>query len=77
MNRTEQNISNPAWLQLVEKQASTLRFGVVVITVHSGAVVQIERTEKIRVEPQGAGRSAGLPAFETLREQPEKVSRTI
>jgi len=36
-------------------QVSGLRFGVVQLTVHDGQVVQIERTEKIRINPE-AGR---------------------
>jgi len=42
------------WLAVVEKQVSELRFGVVQITVHDARVVQIERTEKIRLAPNSA-----------------------
>ena len=42
------------WLAVVEKQVSELRFGVVQITVHDSRVVQIERTEKIRLAPNSA-----------------------
>lgn len=38
------------WLESVRQQVASLRFGVVQIVVHEGRVVQIERTEKIRVE---------------------------
>jgi len=38
------------WLGIVEKQVESLRFGVVQITVHESRVVQIERTEKVRLE---------------------------
>jgi hypothetical protein len=37
------------WLELVAEQVSNLRFGVVQITVHDARVVQIERTEKLRL----------------------------
>ena len=39
-----------SWLELVRRQVSSLNFGVVQIVVHGSRVVQIERTEKIRLE---------------------------
>ena len=39
------------WLELVAEQVSKLRFGVVQITVHEAKVVQVERTERIRLSP--------------------------
>jgi len=39
------------WMEVVAEQVSNLRFGVVQITVHDARVVQIERTEKIRLTP--------------------------
>ena len=41
---------NPAWLGLVQKQVASLRFGIVQIVVHDSRVVQIERTEKLRID---------------------------
>jgi len=38
-----------AWLSLVRRQVRSLRFGVVQIVVHNAQVVQIERTEKLRL----------------------------
>lgn len=38
------------WIQVVQKQVDGIRFGVVQITIHNGEVVQVERTEKIRIE---------------------------
>ncbi len=38
------------WLPLVQKQVTSLRFGVVQITVHDGRVVQVEITERLRFE---------------------------
>ena len=38
------------WLQLVQRQVGSLRFGVVQIVVHESRVVQIERTEKVRLQ---------------------------
>jgi hypothetical protein len=39
----------PAWIDLVQSQVSSLRFGQVQIVVHDSHVVQIERTEKVRL----------------------------
>jgi hypothetical protein len=46
------------WLSLVENQVSNLNFGSVIITVHDGRMVQVEKTEKVRIEPQLAKRSS-------------------
>jgi len=42
------------WLALVAEQVGRLRFGVVQITVHDSRVVQIERTEKVRLDKPAA-----------------------
>ncbi len=39
-----------SWLEAVRQQVASLSFGVVQIVVHDARVVQIERTEKIRLE---------------------------
>jgi hypothetical protein len=39
-----------SWLSLVARQVHSLRFGVVQIVVHDSHVVQIERTEKVRLD---------------------------
>jgi hypothetical protein len=39
------------WLELVRRQVATLQFGVVQIIVHESKVVQVERTEKVRLTP--------------------------
>lgn len=41
------------WLEVVAEQIGTLRFGVLQIVVHDGRVVQIEKTEKIRLDKPG------------------------
>jgi hypothetical protein len=42
------------WQRLVAEQVESLRFGVVQIVVHDGRVVQIEKTEKVRLDkPEG------------------------
>ena len=38
-----------SWIELVQQQVESLRFGVVQIVVHDSRVVQIERTEKVRL----------------------------
>jgi hypothetical protein len=51
------------WLSVVQQQVDSLAFGVVQIVVHDGRVVQIERTEKVRLhkpEPK-AGSEALQP----------------
>jgi hypothetical protein len=51
-----------SWLPIVRRQVRSLRFGVVQIVVHNGKVVQIERTEKLRLNEAGR-----LAAEDTLR----------
>jgi hypothetical protein len=41
---------SPEWVGIVVKQIESLRFGVVQITVHESRVVQIEKTEKVRLD---------------------------
>ncbi|MFO1475634.1 MAG: YezD family protein [Verrucomicrobiota bacterium] len=45
----------PSWLGLVRRQVESLRFGVVEIVVHDSRVVQIERTERVRLDKLPAG----------------------
>jgi hypothetical protein len=40
----------PSWVRLVQGQVEAIRFGVVQIVVHDSRVVQIERTEKLRLD---------------------------
>lgn len=55
MNASKNNPAQTAdWLPLVRQKVETLRFGVVHLTVHDGRVVQIERTEKIRLDHPAA-----------------------
>jgi hypothetical protein len=51
-----------AWLSIVRRQVRSLRFGVVQIVVHNAQVVQIERTEKLRLNE-----ASRLAAEGTLR----------
>lgn len=45
---------NAAWIEVVRRQVERLRFGVVQIVVHDRRVVQVESTEKIRLDPPPA-----------------------
>jgi hypothetical protein len=38
------------WLDLVQRQVESLRYGLVQIIVHDGHVSQIEKTERFRIE---------------------------
>jgi len=42
-----------AWLSVVEEKVRQLRFGVVQLTIHEGKVVQIDSTERTRLENPG------------------------
>ena len=44
------------WLELVVQQVKSLRYGVVEIVVHDSRVIQIEKTERVRLD-----RSEGRP----------------
>ena len=43
----------PSWLELVQRQVGSLRYGVVQIVVHDSQVTQIEKTERVRLNPAG------------------------
>ena len=47
----------PRWLDVVRNQIASLRFGTLVITVHDGRVVQVEKSEKLRLD-----QTTSLPA---------------
>jgi hypothetical protein len=38
------------WMDVIQEKLGGLRYGQVLLTVHDGRVVQIERTEKTRLE---------------------------
>ncbi|MGV3754955.1 MAG: YezD family protein [Verrucomicrobiota bacterium] len=57
-NRTTQKHAGPVnpeedWLAVVRQRVSALRYGVVQVVVHEGRVVQIECTEKVRLDKPG------------------------
>ena len=45
MNSETQN-----WIEVIKEKLGGLRYGQILLTVHDGRVVQIERTEKTRLE---------------------------
>lgn len=50
--------TSPPWMRFVNEKVRGLQFGSVMITVHDGRVTQIESTEKLRFQPEGAFRSS-------------------
>jgi hypothetical protein len=42
------------WIEVIKEKLGGLQFGQILITVHEGRPVQIERTEKTRLEPSSA-----------------------
>jgi hypothetical protein len=53
-NEQHKEDAQPAWLSLVRQKVESLHFGVVQIVVHDSKVVQIESTEKTRLNaPRG------------------------
>jgi hypothetical protein len=55
MNASNVKELERGWLELVTEQVESLRFGVVQIIVHENRVVQIERTEKVRMDKRDSG----------------------
>ncbi len=56
--QTKSIVSNerPEWLQVVQQQVTSLRFGVVQIVIHDSQVKQIEKTERVRLDkPSNTG----------------------
>jgi hypothetical protein len=42
--------AHKTWVDTVRSQVGSVRFGLVQIVIHNGRVVQIEKTEKIRID---------------------------
>ena len=45
-----EGVPMPEWLKLVDQQVRSLKFGVVQVVVHESKVVQIETTQKVRLD---------------------------
>ncbi len=54
MNQDQQDLAaesgDTKWLELVIQNVKSLRFGVVEIVVHDSRVIQIEKTERVRLD---------------------------
>jgi hypothetical protein len=46
----------PEWLALVWREVESLRYGVVEIVVHDSRVIQIEKTERVRLGKEAENR---------------------
>jgi hypothetical protein len=47
---TSESVGNQHWLEIVRDHVNSLRFGAVEIVVHDSRVVQIEKTERVRLD---------------------------
>jgi hypothetical protein len=58
LDAAREELSGPKWLRVVREHVQSLRFGTVIVTIHEGRVVQVERTEKLRLdhEPSDPGK---------------------
>ena len=52
-NLTATELPRDNWLEIVRQQVESLRFGTVEIVVQDSRVVQIERTERVRLAKAG------------------------
>jgi hypothetical protein len=43
-------VGDAKWLELVVQNVKSLRYGVVEIVVHDSRVIQIEKTERVRLD---------------------------
>ena len=62
MSGTQKITPQPAeddskWLDLVVQRVKSLRYGVVEIIVHDGRVIQIEKTERLRLDKKAGDRA--------------------
>jgi len=48
----------PKWLELVVQQVNSLHYGTVEIIIHDSRVIQIEKTERVRLEKTASPGSA-------------------
>ena len=61
-NRTETKPdASQDWLEIVREHVNSLRFGVVEIVVHESRVVQIEKTERVRLDKKENDARPGRP----------------
>ena len=48
---SQANTAPPPWLEALQAALHGLKFGQVVLTVHQGEVIQVDRTERLRLPP--------------------------
>ena len=54
------------WLELVVQHVKSLRYGVVEIVVHDSRVIQIEKTERVRLDKNENRADQASPPNQTL-----------
>jgi hypothetical protein len=69
------SINNSEWIGIVAENVESLKFGVVQITVHESRVVQIEKTEKIRLERADTSERTTLPTTPVAANSQIKTAR--
>jgi hypothetical protein len=52
LETTRQSGLAPEWLELVKRQVNSLRYGAVQIIIHDARVTQVEKTERMRLDPK-------------------------
>jgi len=62
LNLTDDSGQN--WQDIVRQHVESLRFGTVEIIVHDSRVIQIEKTERVRLGKSGAGNAADTVRIE-------------
>jgi len=50
----EAETPQPKWISLVKNAAASLRFGTIQVKIHDGEIVQIETTQRFRIEDSAA-----------------------
>jgi hypothetical protein len=53
----KENPGEPHWLELVRQHVGSLRYGIVQIVIHDSKVIQIEKTERVRLDKPHADQS--------------------
>ena len=72
--------SAPEWVAVVRKAAGSVRFGYIQIKIHDGEVVQIEATEKYRLDdfsPQPLSSPTGRPEANPTQSSNARPTRTL
>ena len=62
LNLTDDSGQN--WQEIVRQHVESLRFGTVEIIVHDSRVIQIEKTERVRLGKSGLGTTADTVRIE-------------